>query len=58
MNKKKNIKKMKDQENSEHEKNIERLSIRKTLKHKNKIESKLWEKSELKEDYESKKHPR
>lgn len=57
MNKKKNIKKMKDQENSEHEKNIERLSIRKTLKQKNKIESKIWEKSELKEDYESKKYP-
>ena len=57
MNKKKNIKKMKDQENSEHEKNIERLSIRKTLKQKNKIESKIWEKSELKKDYESKKYP-
>ena len=57
MNKKKNIKKMKDQENSEHEKNIERLNIRKTLKQKNKIESKIWEKSELKEDYESKKYP-
>ena len=48
---------MKDQENSEHEKNIERLSIRKTLKQKNKIESKIWEKSELKENYESKKYP-